>query len=325
MSEKENHEIIDLSPATKEKNIFLLQTKDLKKKIFLTNMKVWGMGIFLAFEVIVLYSFGSSSGFLPDPIPDGDKIAVINFNKEITETSVEKTIASLDKITKDKSYKEILFIMNSPGGSPAASEELSEYLKEINKQKHITMYVESIAASGGYYIASAIKPLNSNQNAIVGSIGVIMEHYNFEQLAKKIGVEDDYFAKGNHKKPISFLKKISPSSKEYLDDYLLSPMYSNFIKAVSINRGISVNEIKKVAGGKVYIANDPRIKNILVDKITSLYKVKYEIKKKYKDVEFVEVTESKEGVFSGLSGKVNLNLNIENLDSLKATSKISLK
>ncbi len=49
--------------------------------------------------------------------------------------------------------------MNSGGGSPTASEELSQYLKDFQRDKNITIYIESIAASGGYYIASAVKPI----------------------------------------------------------------------------------------------------------------------------------------------------------------------
>lgn len=70
------------------------------------------------------------------------------------------------------------------------------------------MYIESVAASGGYYIASAIKPLKANKNAIVGSIGVIIQHYSLEELSKKIGIEEDNVAYGEYKQPISLFKPI---------------------------------------------------------------------------------------------------------------------
>ncbi len=123
--------------------------------------------------------------------------------------------------------------MNSPGGSPTASEELSEYLKDFQKDKNITMYIQSIGASGGYYIASAIKPLYANKNAIVGSIGVVMPHYNLKELAKKIGVEEDYLMAGKFKKPISLLEKIDKENREYITKHLLEPTYQNFIESVA--------------------------------------------------------------------------------------------
>ncbi len=307
----------DVSLEIKNDNL-KLEKKDLEKRLFFTNLKVWAMVILLVFEVIFFYSLGASKGFLPSPVPEGDKVAVINFNKEVTETYVNDTMTRIDEIVEDPSYKEILFIMNSPGGSPSASEELSEYLKEIHKNKKVTMYVQSVAASGGYYIASAIKPIYANKNAIVGSIGVIMEHYNFEELAKKVGVKNDYLAKGEYKKPISFFQEITPETKEYLDSHLLSPMYKNFITSVADNRGKSFQDIEKVAGGTIFLANDERVKGVLIDNVSSLYKVKEIIKKRNPNVSFVEITEKEEGLFGGISGKLNLNL--ENIDEIKNSS-----
>jgi protease-4 len=140
-------------------------------------------------EVALLLFLAKSYGLLGESVPLGDKIAVVDFNEPVTQKFVNKIMKSMDKVKEDKEYNEILFIMNSPGGSPTASEELSEYLKDYAKEKNITMYVQSVAASGGYYIASAIKPLIANKNAIVGSIGVILPHYNIGKLADTIGIE----------------------------------------------------------------------------------------------------------------------------------------
>jgi len=84
---------------------------------------------------------------------------VIQYNREVTEEYTTTVMEKMDEVLEDESFKSVLFIMGSPGGSPTASEELSEYLKEFQKEMNVTMYVDSIAASGGYYIASAVKPL----------------------------------------------------------------------------------------------------------------------------------------------------------------------
>jgi protease-4 len=265
--------------------------KALKREILINNLKVIIVGIILVTEIVLIGSYLSSLGFIKVDNKSKNRVAVINYNQEVTEAFTTKIMEKLDEIRKDKSYKSVLFIMNSPGGSPTASEELSEYLKDFQKDKNITMYIQSIAASGGYYIASAIKPIYANKNAIVGSIGVVMPHYNLEELAKRVGIEEDYLTAGEFKKPISFLEKIDEKNREYIKKHLLEPTYKNFIESVAKNREITVDRLKPFTDGKIYIANMADIKDILVDKISSLYMVKRAIKNSLgvKDLEFVDI------------------------------------
>ena len=257
------------------------QIKVLKKQIFISNLKAWIIGIILIAELLFIGIYFAKSGLLGNTISAGAKIAVIRYDKEVTESYTSKIMEQMDRLKENKSYKEILFVMASPGGSPTASEELSEYLKSYQKEKPITMYVASIAASGGYYIASAVKPLIANKNAIIGSIGVIMPHYNLGELAKKVGVTEDYLAAGKYKKPISMFKEIDDENRKYMTEHLLKPTYENFINAVAANRGISREKLLPFTDGKIYIANAPEIKGVLVDEISSLYKVKKSLRKKY--------------------------------------------
>ena len=274
------------------------EIKSLKKEIFVSTLKSWIIGIILLAEIIFIAGFLKKSGLFSEESSGNNKIAVIRYNKEVTEDFTTKVMEKMDEIRDDESFKSVLFIMGSPGGSPTASEELSEYLKDYQKDKNITMYVDSIAASGGYYIASAVKPLIANKNAIVGSIGVIMPHYNLGELAKKVGVEEDFMAAGEFKKPISFFAKIDDKNRKYMTEHLLKPTYENFVSSVAKNRGLSKEQILKVAEGKIYIANVPEIKGVLVDKISSLYKVKKMIRKSYGDeVDFVNVSLEKEPSF----------------------------
>jgi protease-4 len=201
----------------------------------------------------------------------------------------------MNKLLKDKNCKEYLLIFNTPGGSPSASDEFNAYLKYINKKKRVNVYVESMAASGGYYIISAIKPIVANKNAIVGSIGVIMPHYVIKKLADKLGIEEDTITVGKYKEPISWFRKLSPKDREYLKTHLLLPTYENFLKTVAKDRNISVDKLKKYADGKIYVAT--LVKGILVDKISSLTAYENEIKKRLgKKVEFVPISLEKRKV-----------------------------
>lgn len=302
----------NIEELKKENEKFELEKKELKGKILQGKLKEIIIIIFIVFEIIFLTSMLFKHKIIELKKETTNKIGVINFNKQITSESIKETINLLEEAKKQENIKEILFIMNSPGGSPAASEELSEYLKEINKNKKITMYIESVAASGGYYIASAIKPLKANKNAIVGSIGVIIQHYSLEELSKKIGIEEDNVAYGEYKQPISLFKPIDEKSKKYLEENLLSPMYENFINSIVENRNVKKEIIEEHAEGKIYLANDERIKGILIDEITNLYKVKEEISKKYNnEIEFIEL-EKKENVWKELlKGSLDININTE--------------
>jgi len=275
------------------------EIKVLKKQIFISNLKAWIIGIILIAEIVFIVSYFSKSGLMGEVSTSLNKVAVVRYNQEVTELFTTKVMERLDEIREDELYKSVLFIMGSPGGSPTASEELSEYLKEYQKDMNITMYVDSIAASGGYYIASAVRPLIANKNAIVGSIGVIMPHYNFGELAKKIGVEEDFLAAGKFKKPISMLAKIDEKNKEYMINNLLKPTYDNFVNSVAINRNVKPSVIREFAEGKIFIANVPEVQGILVDKISSLYRVKMMIREHLNsdNVDFIDIDLSDEQPF----------------------------
>jgi len=290
------------------------EIKSLKKEIFISNLKAWIIGLILIAEIVLIANLFKKSGMFSDIKSANKSVAVIRYNKPVTEEFTTKVMERMDFVKEDKSFASVLFIMGSPGGSPTASEELSEYLKAYQKDMNITMYVDSIAASGGYYIASAVKPLIANKNAIVGSIGVIMPHYNFGELAKKVGVEEDFMAAGKFKKPISMFSKIDKENKKYMTDHLLKPTYENFVQSVANNRGLKKEDIIPFAEGKIFIANVPEIQGILVDEISSLYHVKAKIRKDLNstDVAFVNISMEEEPSLASMF-KVKVNVGLDEL------------
>jgi len=292
-----------------EREKFEKEIKVFKRKAVSENIKISMLIIFLIFEFFIIGVFLNKNGLLDIDDKQGkNKIAVVNMDKIITSDYILKTIDKIDKVVEKDEYKEILFIMNSPGGSPTASEEMSNYLREVNKIKKITMYVGGYALSGGYYIASSIKPLKANKNALVGSIGVILQHYNISKLAKTIGIEESTITKGKFKQPLSIFRKTDENQTKYINDNMLQPTYHNFIESVATNRGLDYNTTLKYAEGMVFVANSPKIKGILVDEITSLYKIRADYKKRFgKDVKFINITKEKKP-FSLINSKVNFDL-----------------
>lgn len=274
------------------------------------KIKTWMFILAIIFEIALLTFIAKQYGLLGEGIPLGQKVAVVDFKEPVTQKYVNDVIESMDEVKENKDYSEVLFIMNSPGGSPTASEELSEYLKDYNAKKPVTMYVQSIAASGGYYIASAIKPLIANKNAMVGSIGVILPHYSIGKLAEKIGIEEDDLSSGEYKKPISFFKKVGDKERAYLKEQLLTPTYNNFIDSVAVNRGIDREKLLPYTEGKIFVANSPEIKDILVDEVLVLHRLKARIKKRLdKKVSFVDIMPSDEMGF--LKDKIEFRFSLD--------------
>ncbi len=259
----------------------IFKIRALKEKVVL-----FGFIILIIAEILFLAAVFKKS-FAPTPVTK-PYVAVFNINKTITVDYINKITNKMNILLKDKNCKEYLLIFNTPGGSPSASDEFNAFLKWINKKKRVNVYIESMAASGGYYIISAIKPIIANKNAVVGSIGVIMPHFVIKKLADKIGIEEDSLAIGKYKEPVSLFRKFSPKDKEYLKTHLLLPTYENFLKTVAQDRNISVKKLKKYADGKIYVANI--VKGVLVDKISTLIETKEEIKKRLGDIEFYEIS-----------------------------------
>ena len=311
-SEEKKTYIKEISELNKNKN------KNINKQNKFMTYKIIAILILIFAEVFIIGGAIFKNSNANGDINNGsNKIAIINIDKAITSKYTDKIMQQMDEIYKDKDkrkWKEILLVINSGGGSPSASEELSEYLKyyTVNKLK-VSVYIENIAASGAYYIASAIKPIKSNRNAIVGSIGVIMPHYNIGELGKKVGVEEDNVAYGEYKQPISLFKKVDKKSKDYLNKQLLKPAYDNFIGRVSENRGIKLSELQQYADGKIYIASMQEIKNILVDEITTKINIKLDYIETYGDnTTFIVIEEKKKiGLKSLLSNGFNIDLNIK--------------
>ena len=302
---------------SKEKENLEAEKRVLKKKSLNESLKAVIIIFIIVIELIIGWFFLVKYGVIEDETLSKNKIAIAYFDKTITYKTILETIDKIDRVVEDKEYKEILFIMNSPGGSPSASEELSEYLKGVTKKKKVTMYVGGYALSGGYYIASSIKPLLANKNALVGSIGVIMQYMNIKDLAKKVGVKEVAITKGKYKQPFSIFKDLDENMSGYLDNNMLEPMYQNFIEAVAINRGVDKKRLLEFTEGKIFLANSKKVNKVLVDKITSFYKLREEYKKRYgKDVKFVNILEEHKG-FNLLKGQVDLNFNSINKEKIE--------
>lgn len=274
---------------------------------------VLAAAILVVFEVFVFYKFAVNNGLIGADAERDVNVAVIHFDEPITPEYADRMIKRLEQIKERKDdYKRILMVYGSPGGSPTASHDLAVYFEKFQKELPITTYISDVAASGSYYIASTGEEILANPNAIVGSVGVLLNSYIAEKLGQKLGVSEFTLTSGEYKKPFSLLQGPTPEMEAYLTENMLTPVYNNFIHFVASRRGIPDEEFKqKYAGGRIFIASESV--GVLVDRLATYYEVKQEIRdeleKAYpgEEIAFVDSTpREKKTPFS-----VSLDLNLD--------------
>ena len=131
------------------------------------------------------------------PISFTPKIGVIPINGAIV--NAQPVIAEIIRFRKDRAIKAIIVRIDSPGGGVGPSQEIYEELKRTRKKKKVIASMGSVAASGGFYVASAAEKIVANPGTITGSIGVIMQFVQFKSLLEKIGINLETVKSGEYK------------------------------------------------------------------------------------------------------------------------------
>ena len=214
---------------------------------------LFGGGAFLLFVVavftLVYLSFNGNDeeafgGF-------GDKIAVVDLDGVIL--SPKQVVSQLKKFADDDSIKAIILHVNSPGGGVAASEEIYREVKRIHddKKKRIVASIETVGASGAYYVASASDKIYADKGSIVGSIGVIAQWVNYAELLQWAKLKSITLKAGEFKDTGNPAREMTPAEKEYLQG-MIDNMHSQFIQAVADGRKQKEADIRLIANGKVW-------------------------------------------------------------------------
>jgi protease-4 len=181
----------------------------------------------------------------------GDKIAVVDLEGVIL--SPNPVVQQLKKFADDDSIKAIILHVNSPGGGVAASEEIYREVKRIrdDKKKRIVAAIETVGASGAYYVSSATNKIYADNGSIVGSIGVIAQWVNYAELLQWAKLKDITMKAGEFKDTGSPTRDITPAEREYLQG-MIDNMHGQFIKAVADGRNMKFEDVKSIANGKVW-------------------------------------------------------------------------
>jgi protease-4 len=175
----------------------------------------------------------------------------------------ESIIEQAVEAEKNPGVRAILLRIDSGGGSAAASQEIFEELKKINKP--IVVSVGDICASGAYYIACAADKIVANKASSVGSIGVIMQIPDLEELYKKVGIKYTTIKQGKYKDVGSSDRPLTAEEEQLLKDQT-EKIYEQFIQDVAASRKLPVEKVREIATGWVYIGTEA-LNLGLIDKI----------------------------------------------------------
>lgn len=239
-----------------------MSEKKKKKRVWLWVILSIFFVLIIFCGIFLLYSLMRGlSGY----IPMGESIALIRIEGVISDsestsllsgvgTEPEKIIDQLHKAEENQNVKAIILRINSPGGTASASQEIYREIMMRTKKPIITS-IGDICASGAYYVASSTDWIIANESSSVGSIGVIMQFPNYQELYEKLGIRTETFTKGKHKDIGSPTRELTDEERKLIDEKL-QIVYEQFIRDVARGRDIPVEKVEELATGYVFVGSE---------------------------------------------------------------------
>jgi len=219
------------------------------------------LGLFLLLAVISIILV-----VLQKSMPMGDRIALIRVEGLITDS--KEATEDIKEYVKNPSIKAIVLRIDSPGGAVGPAQEIYEEVRKAAAKKKVIVSMGSVAASGGYYIASPATKIIANPGTLTGSIGVIMEIPNISGLMDKLGIKTEVVKSGRHKDIASIFRGIGKEEREILQG-VLDNVHGQFIKAVAEGRNMLPSDVEKIADGRVF-TGEQALKEGLIDELGDL-------------------------------------------------------
>jgi len=205
--------------------------------------------VIISITLLLLLVVSLTLALFQKNIPLRSRVALVSIEGPIMDSM--DVVKEIKEHAKDRSIKAIILRIDSPGGAVGPSQEIYDEVKKASGEKHIVVSMGSIAASGGYYIASPADMIFANPGTLTGSIGVIMEIPNLEGLMTKIGVRTEVIKSGRHKDMASAFRKMEKEDRELLQG-VLDNVHEQFIRAVAEGRKLSVDGIRPIADGRIF-------------------------------------------------------------------------
>lgn len=214
--------------------------------------------------------FGIGKALLPEMLLAGkDGVAIVRVEGPILDSY--QTVEELKTFAENPLVKAIVVRIDSPGGGVAPSQEIYNAVKRVRKEKNMTVVASmgTVAASGGYYIAVATDRILANPGTLTGSIGVIMQMANFQELLEKIGVKNIVVKSGKFKDIGSPFRPMQDEDRKILQS-VMNDVHRQFIEVVAEGRSLDLAEVELLADGRVFTGQQAK-SILLVDDIGDLH------------------------------------------------------
>ncbi len=201
-----------------------------------------------------------------------DKIAVIpmrglissSLGGNVGDSMVDDMRLALQQARDDDRVRAVVLEIDSPGGEVTASDIIYNWVVKTRAKKPVVVYMDSLAASGGYYVACGGKYLMANETTITGSIGVIIQTLNYEQLFNKIGLASVVFKSGKFKDMLNGARQVTPEEREYVQSFVMKT-YEKFLGIVAKERNLPADQLRNgIADGRILSGKDA-LDNKLID------------------------------------------------------------
>src|SRR6266568_2267857 len=187
----------------------------------------------------------------------------------VSDSMVEDMRLALQQARDDSRVKAIVLEIDSPGGEVTAADQIYNAVTKARARKPVVIYMDSLAASGGYYIACGGKFLMANETTITGSIGVIIQTLNYEQLFNKVGLASVVFKSGKFKDILNGARPITPEERELVQNFIMST-YDKFLGIVAKERNLPADLLRNtIADGRI-LSGKEALRNKLIDGLGQL-------------------------------------------------------
>jgi protease IV len=206
--------------------------------------------VYLGVAGLFVIGIGGFSRGEGGPALFGPRVAIVELEGVIIE--VDDVVRELKGHRENPSVRAVVVRINSPGGVVAPTQELHDAVLRLRQAgKPVVASLGSVAASGGYYVAVACDQIYANPGTLTGSIGVIMQLANFEQLLKKVGVDYVVVKAGQFKDIGNVSRSMTPDERRVMQA-LLDDVHGQFIGAVATGRKLPREDVVRFADGRVF-------------------------------------------------------------------------
>src|SRR5471032_281834 len=207
----------------------------------------------------------------------------------------------LERAFATRNAKAVALVINSPGGSPVQSRQIYLRIRQLAAEKKlpVLVFVEDVAASGGYMLACAGDEIFCDPSSILGSIGVVGGSFGFQELIKKIGVERRLYTAGAHKAMLDPFKPEDPDDVARVKA-LQGEIHAIFIALVKQSRGSRLKGAEDVLFTGEYWAGETSVSLGLADAIGDM---RATLRARYGDKVLTPVVAPASGMLSGLMGR----------------------